>query len=364
MVEVIERLLPRRRACFRLPRDLDFPIYGLGPSFIGSRELGTWVQASSEGCSSDRARDPVFYVMLAHRNPVGPVIVAVHTVAKLSGAPYGPHGVTDAAGFALINALTIDDESMRQLRRNGPELVRVLDENLRLAEDLGLALWDRTSVLCDGVEREASFHRIDSAWACVLDVDERVAVAVSAYGLEPRECDLRRIADPDSYKHRGWLSRTPTGTPAILRRARLGPRPPSWQSLLAIHATVRQHNVSNRVERSPGQWHLVRLERRRRRTRSHFQGVTTPASASGGPAGGLLDCRHGRPETLDLAQERESPPRHAVTGRSRRFRVPRRAVQGNGTSRPSSATPMSSRSREAARRRRRAAGVQRQNLDG
>ncbi len=191
---------------WRLPRDVDFPIYGLGPSFVGRRKLGVWMQTPRSDLtpSSDLALDPVYCVELLHFGPSDEVVVAVHTLAKMQLTSGDRHDAAEVAGFALNGALQIDD-SRRPVRRDGNELVSALAENAKLDADLDSSLWDRARVLCNGVQREALYHQIGTAWACVVDLDEYLAVAVSASGLEPGDCDLRPIVDPDSYEQGGWL---------------------------------------------------------------------------------------------------------------------------------------------------------------
>jgi hypothetical protein len=72
----------------------------------------------------------------------------------------------------------------------------------RLEDDLGSDEWRHAAVTVDGLEREALLHRIDDAWAAVVDLDETVAIGISGRGAEPGDYDLVSIEDLSSYPSR------------------------------------------------------------------------------------------------------------------------------------------------------------------
>jgi hypothetical protein len=58
------------------------------------------------------------------------------------------------------------------------------------------------SIARAGLEREALLHRIDDAWAAVVDLDELVALGISGRGAEPGDYDLVAIEDLSAYPSR------------------------------------------------------------------------------------------------------------------------------------------------------------------
>lgn len=188
--------------------EIDFPAYGLPPRCALSRSLGQW-ERMQPSLAPGPALPPIFHVQLIHTlDEAGTdalfrpdILVIVHTIAKQPEGRTHPAPLRAAASAALFGMAQIAVASYVGVDRDAYLLERDAEAN-RLESDLDSGDWSADSVTVKGDERSARLHRVNHAWAVVIDVDDMVAIGASGYGVDPGEFELVPIDDLEAYSVR------------------------------------------------------------------------------------------------------------------------------------------------------------------
>ena len=168
---------------------VDFPVYGLDPSWAGSR----WLESFG-----DRIGDPVTWVSLGHRNLDGDSTVLVETFYRPRLAPgYRESAICNAAGYActvLIN-ITLPGHHADPWPDGFLRALAGLSE-----EQAGrCAQWPLVGWRVDGADVRAHVWRFAGGWAGVSDPGGPVALAAIGMGVEPDGLSLAVVRDADAY---------------------------------------------------------------------------------------------------------------------------------------------------------------------
>ena len=214
---------------------IQFPVYGLDPSWPGLR----WLELFG-----DEIGDPVRWVSLGHRSRDGDALVMVKTYRRLAtGSPRSYQIPTDAqaaelgrsplewvafnAAFELVN-LTLP---VRSLPRP-PGFYRALVDH---AEQAGreYARWPTVRWSVDGHAVTAHRWPFAGGWAAFTDAVEGVYLYATGLGADPDGLSLARLTDADAY-HFDLHSPLATALLTSSRAAALGDRPlpgrPDWHA--------------------------------------------------------------------------------------------------------------------------------------
>lgn len=202
----------------------DFPVYGLGAAWPGTR----WLESFG-----DAIGDPLHWVSLGHLGPDGGSLTLVesHSRARADAmaAPSGPSArsyVARRAATALVN-LTLPAPSLP--RPDG--MLRALVNH---AEERGggYVAWSPVSWRVDGAAVTARAWRFACGWAAVSDTVD-VYLAVAGVGADPDGLSLGLVGDGGAYYFRLDQPLHPD-VMAASRAARPGggelpwPRPGQW----------------------------------------------------------------------------------------------------------------------------------------
>jgi hypothetical protein len=178
---------PRRGLIAPSP-PVDFPVYGLEPSWAGSR----WLESFG-----DRIGDPVTWVSLGHRSLDGGSTVLVGTFCRPLAAVGSRETLTEhVAGYActaLVN-MTIPDHSEPLPDDFLRALSRLSRQHSETSEQWPLVSWR-----VDGRDVPAHVWRFAGGWAAVSDTGAPVALAAIGMGSDPDGLSLAAIGDGDTY---------------------------------------------------------------------------------------------------------------------------------------------------------------------
>jgi len=182
----------------RTPPAVEFPVYGMSPSFTGRRALGVW----------DRMMGEQFVgVLLDHGGPDEQVQVTIGTIAKSSPlllAPEDQSAGPRVTGFEAALSQSLFGLLQLEMPNFGEERSVYLRERLpemdRLAMDVGSPVWERSFVSVAGLDCQAHVYRLGRSWAAAVDLDDRVGLALWGRGMEPTEIELVEIDELDAYR--------------------------------------------------------------------------------------------------------------------------------------------------------------------
>ena len=168
---------------------VDFPVYGLDPSWAGSR----WLESFG-----DRIGDPVTWVSLGHRSLGGDSAVLVQTFYRPRLAP-GDHEspICNAAGYACPVLINITLPGHQSDPRPGGfirALAGLSEEQARRCEQWPLAGWR-----VDGADVHAHVWRFAGGWAAVSDPGGPVVLAAIGMGAGPDGLSLEVVRDAGAY---------------------------------------------------------------------------------------------------------------------------------------------------------------------
>jgi hypothetical protein len=173
---------------------VDFPVYGLGEAWRGTR----WLESFGGAIG-----DPVLWVSLGHQGPDGTSFVLVETqsraradaLAAASGQP-AMRNVAQRAATTLVN-LTLPVTSLP--RPDGMVRALALQAGERGG---GYARWSPASLRVNGASVAARAWRFAGGWAVVSDGLDDVYLAVTCTGAHPGGLPLGPLADGGAYHFR------------------------------------------------------------------------------------------------------------------------------------------------------------------
>jgi hypothetical protein len=167
---------------------VDFPVYGLDPSWPGSR----WLESVG-----DLIGDPVSWVSLGHRSLDGESTVLVETFSQARATlACGELPMEHVAGYActaLVN-ITIPDHS-----KPLPDgFLRALGQRSREQAEQ-CAQWPLVRWRVGGTDVPARVWRFAGGWAAISDAVDRVYLAAIGMGTEPGGLSFAVLRDGDAY---------------------------------------------------------------------------------------------------------------------------------------------------------------------
>jgi hypothetical protein len=167
---------------------VDFPVYGLEPSWPGSR----WLESFG-----DRIGDPVTWVSLAHLGYVTGSLVFVETFSRTRvDLGHSERPLAEVAGYActvLIN-MTLPEHSQPFPDGFLPALVNLSERQSEQCEQ-----WPQTRWRVDGRAVSVRVWRFAGGWAAVSEGVEGVYLAAAGMGTEPDGLSLAVVRDGDAY---------------------------------------------------------------------------------------------------------------------------------------------------------------------
>lgn len=179
-----------------LPVTPNFPVYGLGNTFRGSRWLDFW-----DSCG----REQLWYVSLSHGDPVTRrPLLAVITDAKRPARPsdgnrlaVGSTGIEDATLGALLGLihLAFPEDSSGERPPQFHTEIESLDKG---GADLDHPGWQDVEITVLGEPRTFRRRALGGGWVAAADIG-RVALGIYGYGMELTEHDLQPVSDLESY---------------------------------------------------------------------------------------------------------------------------------------------------------------------
>jgi hypothetical protein len=167
---------------------VDFPVYGLEPSWPGSR----WLESFG-----DPIGDPVTWVSLGHRSLDGESIVLVETFSRPRVARGGRElPLVDVAGYACTVLINI---TLPEYSRPFPNGFLQALVGLSEKQSEQCAQWPLIRWRVDGTPVLARVWRFAGGWAAISNAVESVYLAVVGMRTEPGGLSLAALPDGDAY---------------------------------------------------------------------------------------------------------------------------------------------------------------------
>ena len=169
---------------------IPFSVYGLGPAYLGERNLVMWNQP-----------DYLWTVTLAHEaDPPGRSIL-VGTIRKepnpkslANTYPTEPVGIESAALSGVIMAVDSSSHGLTPAQRE-----QLIDDEIGLIDiDDGadaLRHWDDTEILIDGLARPSYTREVASTVLVAVDLAEVVVSVAAPSDFDMSQLDLRDVRD-------------------------------------------------------------------------------------------------------------------------------------------------------------------------
>jgi hypothetical protein len=170
---------------------VDFPVYGLDPSWPGRRWLGNF---------GDAIGDPVHWVSLDHQGVDGASIVVLQSISRPRTDAWeersGQTPLQHVAWYAAAGLINVTLPVRSVARPEG--MLRALADHAN-ERSCQCAQWPLVSWSVDGAEAAANVWRFAGGWAAVSDAADGAYLAAAGVGTGPDDLSLAVLQDGSTY---------------------------------------------------------------------------------------------------------------------------------------------------------------------